>query len=71
MTAFDEATAITQDGDGRYHVKPDERFAIFLPDGVSGAVNGGVLMATVLRAVSCVIPIAPPGRQLVRTRIRF
>jgi acyl-coenzyme A thioesterase PaaI-like protein len=37
--------------DGCYHVKPDERFAIFLPDGVTGAVNGGVLMATVLRAV--------------------
>src|SRR5215467_1230477 len=51
MTAFDEATAVTPDGDGCYHVRPDERFAIFLPDGVTGAVNGGVLMATVLRAV--------------------
>jgi Thioesterase-like superfamily len=51
MTAFDEATAVIPDGDGCYHVRPDERFAIFLPDGVTGAVNGGVLMATVLRAV--------------------
>jgi hypothetical protein len=51
MTAFDEATAVSPDGAGWYHVRPDERFAIFLPDGVTGAVNGGVLMATVLRAV--------------------
>src|SRR6266516_2338967 len=51
MTAFDEATAIIPDGQGCYRVRPDERFAIFLPDGVTGAVNGGVLMATVLRAV--------------------
>jgi acyl-coenzyme A thioesterase PaaI-like protein len=51
VTAFDEATAISPDGEGCYHVRPDERFAIFLPDGVTGAVNGGVLMATVLRAV--------------------
>jgi len=51
VTAFDEATAVIPDGDGCYRVRPDERFAIFLPDGVTGAVNGGVLMATVLRAV--------------------
>src|SRR5438132_12060779 len=51
MTAFDEATAITPDGEGRYHVRLDERFAIFLPDRVTAAVNGGVLLATVLRAV--------------------
>jgi hypothetical protein len=31
--------------------------------------TGGV--TTVSRAVSCVIPFAPPGRPLVRTRIRF
>jgi len=51
MTAFDEATAITPDGEGCYHVRLDERFAIFMPDRVTAAVNGGVLMATVLRAV--------------------
>jgi len=51
VTAFDEATAISPDGEGRYRVQPDERFAIFLPDGLSAAVNGGVLLATMLRAV--------------------
>ena len=51
MTAFDEATAVDPDGDGWYRVRLDERFAIFLPDQVTAAVNGGVLMATVLRAV--------------------
>jgi acyl-CoA thioesterase len=52
MTVFDEATAVLPAGDGRYDVKPDERFAIMSGDGsVVGAVNGGVLMATVLRAV--------------------
>jgi acyl-CoA thioesterase len=52
MTVFDEATAVVPAGDGRYDVKPDERFAIVSSDGsVVGAVNGGVLMATVLRAV--------------------
>jgi acyl-CoA thioesterase len=50
MTAFDEATAVTPDGAGRYRLLPDERFAIFRPDG-SGAVNGGVLVAAALRAV--------------------
>jgi acyl-CoA thioesterase len=52
MTVFDEATAVLPAGDGRYDVKPDERFAIMSGDGTMvGAVNGGVLMATVLRAV--------------------
>ncbi len=50
MTAFDEATAVSADGDGCYHVRPDERFAIVSGDGAVGAVNGGVLLATVLRA---------------------
>jgi hypothetical protein len=49
-TAFDQATAVTADGPGRYRAVPDERFAIFRPDG-PGAVNGGVLVATALRAV--------------------
>ena len=51
MTAFDEATAITPDGDGCYTARLDERFAIVSGDGSVGAVNGGVLMAVVLRAV--------------------
>ncbi len=44
-TAFDEATSARRVADGRYVVLPDERFAI------AGAVNGGVLLASVLRAV--------------------
>jgi acyl-coenzyme A thioesterase PaaI-like protein len=51
VTAFDEATAVTPAGDGWYDVRPDERFAIASGDGTAGAVNGGVLLATVLRAV--------------------
>jgi acyl-CoA thioesterase len=51
MTAFDEATAVTPDGDGCYVARLDERFAIVSGDGSVGAVNGGVLMAVVLRAV--------------------
>lgn len=50
MSAFDEATAVAAAGPGRYRAVPDERFAIFRPDG-TGAVNGGVLVATALRAV--------------------
>ncbi|HYK28457.1 MAG TPA: thioesterase family protein [Streptosporangiaceae bacterium] len=52
MTSFDEATAVTPLGDGRYHVEPDARFAIVAPGGTAtAAVNGGALLATVLRAV--------------------
>ena len=51
MTAFDEATAVSHEGDGWYATRPDERFAIVSGDGTVGAVNGGVLVATVLRAV--------------------
>ncbi len=52
MTIFDEATAIRQAGAGRYEVRPDERFALVAPGGgTPPAVNGGVLMATVLRCV--------------------
>ena len=45
MGAFDEAIEARQVGEGRYEIQPDERFAI------AGAVNGGVLLANVLRAV--------------------
>lgn len=51
MTAFDEATAILPVGGGCYHVRPDERFALAGPGGSAGAVNGGVMLASVLRAV--------------------
>jgi acyl-coenzyme A thioesterase PaaI-like protein len=51
LTAFDEATAVTPDGEGSYDVWVDERFAIYAGSGSTGAVNGGVLLATVLRAV--------------------
>ena len=52
MTAFDEATAVQRIGDGRYETRPDVRFALVVPGGSAPpAVNGGVLMATMLRAV--------------------
>ncbi len=60
MTAFDEATAVTPEGDGWYATRPDERFAIVSGDGTVGAVNGGVLLATVLRAVLDTSPLPDP-----------
>lgn len=57
MTIFDEATAVRKSGAGRYEVRPDARFALVPPGGGSPpAVNGGVLMATVLR---CVLDTSP------------
>jgi hypothetical protein len=50
--AFDEATAVTQVGDGRYDMRPDPRFAPETAHGqTQSAVNGGVLIAAMLRAV--------------------
>jgi acyl-CoA thioesterase len=60
LTAFDEATAVTPEGDGWYATRPDERFAIVSGDGTVGAVNGGVLLATVLRAVLDTSPHPDP-----------
>jgi acyl-coenzyme A thioesterase PaaI-like protein len=53
MTIFDDATAVNRRGDGRYDAQADPRFAMVVAPGGSAppAVNGGVLMATVLRAV--------------------
>jgi Thioesterase-like superfamily len=52
MTVFDTATAISRRGDGRYAMWPDPRFAVVAAGGTTPpAVNGGVLIATVLRAV--------------------
>jgi hypothetical protein len=58
MTIFDEATAVSRRGEGMYDAEPDARFAIVAPP-IAGqpasaappAVNGGALLATVLRAV--------------------
>ena len=54
-TAFDQATAASRRADGIYAGQADPRFAIVVAPGGSAqsgaAVNGGVLMATVLRAV--------------------
>lgn len=52
MTAFDEATAVRRRSDGLYDAAADPRFALIAPGGmIPPAVNGGALMATVLRAV--------------------
>jgi acyl-coenzyme A thioesterase PaaI-like protein len=52
MTVFDEATAVRRRAEGVYDVHPDERFAIVTAGGSTPpAVNGGALIATVLRAV--------------------
>jgi acyl-coenzyme A thioesterase PaaI-like protein len=52
MSIFDEATAVRRSGPGRYQVRPDERFALVAPGGdTPSAVNGGVMVATLLRAV--------------------
>jgi hypothetical protein len=52
MTIFDEATAVSRRADGRYDAQPDIRFALVMPGASTPpAVNGGALLATVLRAV--------------------
>jgi acyl-coenzyme A thioesterase PaaI-like protein len=52
MTIFDEATAVRRVSEGWYEAQPDPRFALVAPGGTAPpAVNGGVLVATVLRAV--------------------
>ena len=50
--SFDQATAVRRTGDGRYEMQPDPRFSPAPPSGdVQTAVNGGVLIAAMLRAV--------------------
>ena len=52
MTVFDEATAVSLRSEGLYDAAADPRFALIAPGGATPpAVNGGALMATVLRAV--------------------
>jgi len=61
MTTFDEATAVRKIGDGRYEIHPDRRFALVAPGNTAPpAVNGGVLIATVLRAVLDCSPLPHP-----------
>ncbi|HXW87304.1 MAG TPA: thioesterase family protein [Streptosporangiaceae bacterium] len=61
MTIFDQATAVTRRADGLYDALPDARFAI-APPGTSTppAVNGGALLATVMRAVLSESPLPHP-----------
>jgi Thioesterase-like superfamily len=50
--AFDQATAVTRISDGCYEMVPDRRFAPEKADGLTQpAVNGGVLIGAMLRAV--------------------
>jgi acyl-coenzyme A thioesterase PaaI-like protein len=61
MSVFDEATAVRRVGDGRYEIQPDVRFAVVTPGAAAPpAVNGGVLVATALRAVLDTSPHAYP-----------
>jgi acyl-coenzyme A thioesterase PaaI-like protein len=68
MTIFDEATAVRRISDGVYEARPDQRFALVAPGGKTPpAVNGGVLIATVLRAVLDCSPLPHP----VATSVHF
>src|SRR5580704_11026727 len=61
MTIFDEATAVTRRGEGLYDAHPDARFAIVAPGGTTpSAINGGALLATVMRAVLAESPLPHP-----------
>ena len=61
MTIFDEATSVRLREDGVYEAHPDQRFAIVAPGGMAPpAVNGGVMIATVLRAVLDGSPLPHP-----------
>jgi hypothetical protein len=52
MSVFDEATAVRRQAPGIYDAVPDQRFAVVTAGGSTPpAVNGGVLIAQVLRAV--------------------
>lgn len=51
VSTFDEATAVRRTGDGSYEMRPDPRFAAPAVGQGPPAVNGGVLVAAMLRAV--------------------
>jgi acyl-CoA thioesterase len=61
MTIFDEATAVSRRAEGLYDARPDSRFAIVAPGGSTPpAINGGALLATVMRAVMTESPLPHP-----------
>jgi acyl-CoA thioesterase len=61
MTTFDEATAVTRRAEGLYDALPDARFAIVAPgSSTPPAINGGALLATVMRAVLSESPLPHP-----------
>src|SRR5215469_16239560 len=61
MTIFDEATAVARIGQGHYAAHPDQRFALVAPGNATPpVVNGGVMLATVLRAVLDCSPLPHP-----------
>ncbi|MGH3300619.1 MAG: thioesterase family protein [Streptosporangiaceae bacterium] len=62
MSIFDDATAVARRAEGRYAAQADPRFAMVVAASSTGppAVNGGVLMATVLRAVLDAAPNPHP-----------
>jgi hypothetical protein len=61
MTIFDEATAVTRRGEGRYDAMLDARFALVVPGSATPpAINGGALLATVMRAVLAESPLPHP-----------
>jgi Thioesterase-like superfamily len=61
MTIFDEATAVTRRAEGRYEAMLDARFAMVVPGGATPpAINGGALLATVMRAVLAESPLPHP-----------
>lgn len=62
MTTFDDATAVIKRAEGWYDAQADPRFAMVVAASSTAppAVNGGVLMATVLRAVLDAAPNPHP-----------
>jgi acyl-coenzyme A thioesterase PaaI-like protein len=60
MTTFDEATAVTRRADGLYEARPDARFAMAPGGSTTAAINGGALLATVMRAVLSESPLPHP-----------
>jgi hypothetical protein len=61
MTIFDEATAVSRRAEGLYDTQLDSRFAMVVPGGSTPpAINGGALLATVMRAVMSESPLPHP-----------
>jgi hypothetical protein len=60
MTIFDEATAVTRRSEGLYDTTPDARFAMAPGGTTPSAINGGALLATVMRAVLAESPLPHP-----------